>query len=231
MASYVNQLMDKKKVLVECIKAFRDPRDGRKMSNDVRQVHRDGQSILHDEIMFTRNENEDESSIRELEKECTSAVQKTVENATCAAKLPKLPDWFDPERPIFFERYKTSSASMHDFAESMSKLQAVQLTTTSKGEDGCSTVLVDQIEKGGSITPPKQLAMNLSFSKAMLVDHEEIDEEDMVIEENASLVNHESSETEEDLAIQEARKQERCIKLPSTSIYYWWFDHFFCPEH
>ena len=248
MASYANQLVKERKVLVECIKSFRDPRDGskrknvrgclvsyetqkveRKMTNAMRRVHRDVQSILHDEVMFTRNENEDESSIRELERECTDAVQKTVKNATCAAKISKLPDWFDPERPIFFEQYKTFSACMHDFAESMSKLQSVQLTTTGRGEDGDTTVLVEQIEKGGFITPPKQLGMNLSFNKAMLV--EEIDKGGVaVIEEDVSLLNHEDGEMEDfalDLTLREAKRQEKCIELLSTSIYYWWFDHFF----
>ena len=75
----------------------------------------------------------------------------------------------------------------------------------------------------GLYTPPKLLGMQLSFTKDGLREALEEEEADKLAH-----VNGESTDaTSEGQLLQEAQKQEQCIKLLSKSTYHWWFDHFF----
>ena len=65
--------------------------------------------------------------------------------------------------------------------------------------------------------------MQLSFTKDGLREALEEDE--------ATSLTHGNDESTDEISeyqlIQEAQKQEQCIKLLSISTYHWWFDHFF----
>ena len=242
VSSHANKLVGEYKPLVECIMAYRDPRDGsrkknvpgcttsyvnqgteRKMTDAMRTVPREVQSTLHDEVMFTMKDDDDDDTIRELEEQCTNAIQDTLKGAKCEAKLPELPEWFDPDKTLFFEQFQTFSASMYEFAAPMDELSAMELTAVIIDETGKTITLATRLSCGGTIYPPKLLGMQLSFTKDGLREALEEDEATSLTHGN----DEPTDEISEDQLVQEAQKQEQCIKLLSISTYHWWFDHFF----
>ena len=193
------------------------------MTDDIRTVPREVQSTLHDEVMFTMKDNDDDGTIRELEEQCTNAIQGTLKGAKCEAKLPELPDWFDPDKTLFFEQFKTFSSSMYEFAAPMDELSTMKLTEIIADETGQTDTLAKRLSCGGTVYPHKLLGMQLSFTKDGLRESLEGEEAD-----NLTHGNGESTDAiSESQLLQEAQKQEQCIKLLSTSTYHWWFDHFF----
>jgi hypothetical protein len=145
VASYANTLVGKNEPLVECIKTFRDPRDGtrktnipgctapyknqsteRKMVDDMRMLlPREVHFCLHDEVGYTTKDGDNDDTILELERQCTNAVQNTIKGAKCEAKFPQLPDWFDPDKTLFSEQFQTFSSSMYEFAAPMDELSTM----------------------------------------------------------------------------------------------------------
>lgn len=104
---------------LDVVKAWKDPKTGkgkehpeaallshlpcqleeRKMTNAMRRCGQ-VQSILHDEIMFDKPNNE--AATVELLQRCNAAMIQAVQpGMTCEIKCPELPEWFDPDAKIF----------------------------------------------------------------------------------------------------------------------------------
>ena len=120
MRQYIQAVATAHPAQLDVVKAWKDPETGkgkehpeetllshlpcqleeRKMTNAMRRCGQ-VQSILHDEIMFDKPNNE--AAAAELLQRRNAAIQAVQPGMTCEIKCPELPEWFDPDAKIFYE--------------------------------------------------------------------------------------------------------------------------------
>ena len=179
---------------------------------------RNVQSILVNGIVVDLLEGEtiDSESVRSLVSECTVAVQTIVPNATCEAKRPRLPDWFDPEAKLPFETERGFAHSVANLAVPMAAWFPVD-QDSAIDENECATLWLGQLAKGGTMRPPRLLNMQeVGFNTATI---------------QTSIVNAHGPLHG---AALEANMESEVLRLLSyrnntlgPALYRWWINHFF----
>ena len=150
------------------------------------------------------------------------AVQTTVPNATCEAKRPRLPDWFDPEAKNPFEKERRFAHSVANLAVPMAAYFPVYIqcledsTIEGKECDECKRWL-GTLAKGGAIRPPRLPSIQeVGFNTATI---------------QKSILNAHGPLHGEEL---EDKMRSEVLRLLSyrnntlgPALYRWWINHFF----